>query len=421
MSFRRFKFLLVLPFAVLASTFAHAATEISVQYPIGFIFDKVMEEVRVEFQKQNPDITVTYRPAYKDYEDGAQTALRNAIAKQLPDVSYQAINLQRPFIDRGIAVELTPFIAKEKDWAGQGFSDSMMALGTLKGKPYGLAFAVSTPIIYFNEDLVRKAGGDPNNFPTTWDGVVALALKIDALGDGNVGMFFSWAITGNWMWQAMVMSHGGTMLTPDEKKVAMDGEAGQRSIKELERFVKQGKMPNLAHEAARQTFFAGKMGIWTESTSLLRVADEGVGGKFKYRTALFPVPGPNPRLPTGGMAALMFATDPAKQEAAWRYMKFATGPVGATIMVKGSGYMPPNSVPATRADMLGTFYDTRPNHVTTLKQQKYMTAWYAFPGDNGLKIIDVIKDHLQSVVDQSTPPDKALKSMSADVQALLPK
>ena len=33
----------------------------------------------------------------------------------------------------------------------------------------------------------------------------------------------------------------GSTLTPDEKKVAMDGEAGQRSIKELERFVKQGK------------------------------------------------------------------------------------------------------------------------------------------------------------------------------------
>jgi multiple sugar transport system substrate-binding protein len=50
-----------------------------------------------------------------------------------------------------------------------------------------------------------------------------------------------------------------------------------------------------------------------------------------------------------------------------------------------------------------------------------MTAWYAFPGDNGLKIIDVIKDRLQSVVDQSTAPDKALATMASDVQGLLPK
>ena len=38
-----------------------------------------------------------------------------------------------------------------------------------------------------------------------------------------------------------------------------------------------------------------------------------------------------------------------------------------------------------------------------------------------LKIISVIKDHLQTVVDKSVIPDAALKSMSADVQKLLPR
>ena len=32
-------------------------------------------------------------------------------------------------VDRGIAVDLTPFIAKETDWKVQGYSDSMMSLG----------------------------------------------------------------------------------------------------------------------------------------------------------------------------------------------------------------------------------------------------------------------------------------------------
>ena len=138
---------------------AQAKTAINVQYPLGFIFDKVFEQLKTEFEKANSDVTVTYLPATKEYEDAAQTALRQAITKQLPDVALQAINLQRLFVDRKIATDLTPFIAKEKDWTGQGFSPSMMALSTYGGKPYGLAFAASTPIIYFNEDLVRKAGG----------------------------------------------------------------------------------------------------------------------------------------------------------------------------------------------------------------------------------------------------------------------
>ena len=400
---------------------AQAKINLEVQYPLGFIFDKVFAELKTEFEKANPDITVTYRPAYKEYEDAAQTALRQAITKQLPDVALQAINMHRLFVDRGIAVDISPFIAKEKDWKGDGFSDSMMSLGTFNGKPYGLAFAVSTPIIYFNVDLVEKAGGDPNNFPKTWDGIIDLGNKIKALGNDTVGLYHSWQITGNWLWQALVFSHGGTLMSADEKTVAMSGEAGQRSIELLGRLVREGNMPDLAHEAARSTFFAGKMGIWTESTSLLRVADDSVGNRFKWRTATFPVPGPNAKLPTGGAAALMFASTPEKQAAAWRFMKFITGAEGATMMVKGTGYMPPNSVPADDPKMLKEFYATRPNHLTSLAQQPFMTAWYAFPGENNIKIISTIKDRLQTVVDKSADPKAALAAMTDDVNKLLPK
>ncbi len=102
---------------------AQAKINLEVQYPLGFIFDKVFAELKTEFEKANPDITVTYRPAYKEYEDAAQTALRQAITKQLPDVALQAINMQRLFVDRGIAVDVSPFIAKEKNWKGDGFSE----------------------------------------------------------------------------------------------------------------------------------------------------------------------------------------------------------------------------------------------------------------------------------------------------------
>lgn len=404
-----------------ASAFAQAQTTVTVQYPLGFIFDKVFAQLKTDFEKANPDIAVKYLPAYKEYEDAAQTALRQAITKQLPDVALQAINLQRLFVDRKIAADLTPFIAKEKDWAGQGFSKSMMALGTFGGRPYGLAFAASTPIIYFNEDLVRKAGGDPDRFPTDWEGIFALSNKIAKLGDGNIGFFHSWAITGNWMWQALVFSHGGRMMSEDEKTIAFDQAPGRKSIELLGRMVREGGMPDLTPEQSRAAFFAGKLGIWTESTSLLRVADDGVAGKFKWRTAPFPVPGPDARLPTGGAASMMFASEPAKQEAAWRFMKFITGPLGATTMVKGTGYMPPNSLPAGDPALLKDYYADKPNYLTSLRQQPYMTAWYAFPGENNLKIIQAIKDRLQTVVDKSTAPDAALAAMASDVGKLLPK
>ena len=52
-----------------------------------------------------------------------------------------------------------------------------------------------------------------------------------------------------------------------------------------------------------------------------------------------------------------------------------------------------------------------------------LTRWYAFPGENGLKITDVVKDHLQTIVSgkRAAEPRAVLKDMAADVQKLLPR
>ena len=135
-------------------------------------------------------------------------------------------------------------------------------------------------------------------------------------------------------------------------------------------------MPNLAHEAARQTFFAGKMGIWTESTSLLRVADDSVGGRFKWRTAVFPTPGPNAKLPTGGMAAMMFATTPEKQKAAWDFMKFANG-AAAQPSWEETGYRRRIRCPPI-IHMLKS--STRSGEPRPRSSSSPDDAWYAFRG-----------------------------------------
>jgi len=387
-------------------------TEITVQYPVPDIFKEVHEAIAKDFMAAHPNIRIRFLAPAREYEDATQQVLRGAITGNMPDVSYQGLNRQRIFADRGLAIPLDPFIKAEKDWAKLGYDGSLATLGQVKGKQYGMGFSLSTPIIYFNADLVKKAGGDPDNFPTTWDGIFALAKKIDRPADKVSGFHFDWDITGNWMWQALVFSHGGTMLNADESKVAFDAEPGQKSLALLARMVNEGTMRDISQASALQDFVAGRLGGVTKQAQ----------GVFDLRTARFPLgAGEASRLPAGGNVAMMFAKDPAKQKAAWEYMKFATGPIGATHMVKGTGYFPANAIPARDPKLLGKFYDENPNHKTAIGQLPVMTAWYAFPGENGLKITDVIKDHLQTVVNKSKTPGDVLPKMAADTQALLPK
>lgn len=406
----------------LAAVPALAGTEIVIQYPYPELFTETHKQIAAAFAKKHPDIKVTFRAPYDSYEEATQKVLREAITKQTPDITFQGLNRVRVLVDRGIAQPLDSFIKADKELEADGYHQAMYDVGMQKGKIYALPFAISLPIAYYNVDLVKKAGGDPNKLPTNWDEVIELAKKIKALGPDINGVTYAWDITGNWLWQAPVFARGGTMLNADETKVAFDGPEGQYAIKTLARLVTEAKMPNLNQPDMRSALAAGKTGIHFTSTSDLAKVTQMIGGKFELKTALFPGVLPEKgRLPAGGNVGVILTSDPKKQQAAWEVMKFWHGAEGAAIVAKTTGYMPPNK--KANEVYLKDFYATHPNNYTAVRQLPILTQWYAFPGENGLKITDVIKDHLNSIVtgQRAGEPDKVLVDMTADVQKLLPK
>ncbi len=407
--------------SLLCGTAQAAKIELVVDYPYPDMFNAVHAQIAQRFTEKFPDYTVKFRAPTPDYEVAAQQALRQAVTRQLADVSFQGLNRQRVFVDRGIAVDLTPFIQAEKGWDASGYSPALMSLGQINGKQVGIGFSLSTPIVYYNMDLLAKAGASAEALPKTWDDIIAMADKSREANPGTNGLHFDWEISGNWLWQSIVFSKGGTMLDATETKVAFDGEAGKSSIAQMGRMVEHGTMQNLTYKEASQLFAAGKLAVLSSSTSRLGVIEKQIGGRFKMVTGYFPTYGKDARVPAGGNVAMMFAKDPARQKAAWEYIKFVTGPEGATLMTKGTGYFPANTLPVDDPAMLKGYYDANPNQYTAVRQLPWLTGWYAFPGENGLKITDVINDHLQTVFDKSVAPQAALDAMTRDVQALLVK
>jgi multiple sugar transport system substrate-binding protein len=118
---------------------------------------------------------------------------------------------------------------------------------------------------------------------------------------------------------------------------------------------------------------------------------------------------------------MVFAKDTERQKAAWKYMKFATGPVGQTAMVNSTGYMPGNEIAVKAPDLLGAFYTKSPNHLTSIQQLPLLTEWASFPGDNSLKIIEVIKNHTESLVTGKRTAEQVMPELVGDVSNLLPK
>jgi multiple sugar transport system substrate-binding protein len=397
-----------------------SAVELSVAYSIPVLFKDLMESVAREFMTRHPNVKVTLRAPEDGYEQIMQRHLRDAITNTLPDVAFHGLNRQRTLAERNIPVNLEPFMKADPQTKELGFSPSLLSLGQVGTAQTGIGFSLSTPILYFNSQMVKEAGGDPDRLPPSWGDVVKLAAAMHDAAKNRTGMFFDWTITGNWSWQGLVFSHGGTMLNGDESKVAFAEAPGQQALRTLRRFVDEGKMPDIRPETAFQDFFAGRLGMSMQSTAQLGRYNREIGGRFPLKCARYPLSAATARLPAGGNVAMMFTKDAARQKAAWDFIKFACGPQGATMMVKATGYMPATTIPAQRKDMLADFYATNPNHLISIQQQDVITGWYAFPGQNALRITDVINDHLQTVVAKRDTPDAVLAKMASDVQNLIP-
>jgi multiple sugar transport system substrate-binding protein len=398
----------------LAAPAAAQQVEITLAHPYGKIFRPIHEQIIAEFNKSRPDVKVVLEAPQPDYEQLVQRTLAGIPQKNAPVLSFQGVNQVRQFVDAGHAVDLSAFVKDDPRWRQEGYYPAMMALGRFDTRQMAIPFAISTPIMYYNADLFRKAGLDPDKPPKTWPEVIAAAKKIQAAAPNTTGLFYDYLITGNWGFQVLVYSEGGSMMTADEADVAFDREPGLRAARLLRSFVNDGVMKDWNRAQGEQAFIAGNVGFYFSSTSWLKGVEDKA--RFDLRTAFYPESSTGQRrLPSGGNAAVIITDDAKKAKAAYDYAMFAAGPVGTEIMVKGSGYMPMHKEGTAR---LAKFYAEHPNFKTSVEQVPFIFAWYAFPGQNTLKIIDVIKDNLQAIVAKQATPEAALKRAGDEVRTL---
>ena len=412
---------------VLAGTVATSnarAQQVSLDVLYAFpAFAKFHEPIAQEFMKRHPDIKIEFRAPAPTYDDGHQTMMRQAVTNQLPDVYYSGVHLlselARTLAKRNQIVDLDPLLAADKEFRQKNYSDKIVALGKVDGKLYGLPFNASTPIMYFNADLVKKAGGDPEKMPDNWDALTALAAKIKTSGTDVAGIAYNvhdWPDV--WLYHAMITQAGGTVVDGD--KVPLGGpDLGVKALQRFRRFVTDGGMPLIDWDQSRQQFIAGKIGIFFDTPARLRQVTDLIGDKFTLRTAVFPIDNKaKGGLPTGGNAAIITTRDPKKQKAAWEFLKFVTGPEAQKIVVETTGYLPTN-LRAPGPEFLGPFYDKNPNFRTVSLQMNRSVPWQGYPGGNSVRIWRAQREIITGVMRGEIEPKAGFDRLLKETAALM--
>jgi multiple sugar transport system substrate-binding protein len=141
-----------------------------------------------------------------------QKVLQQASSKTLPDV----LMLDNPDIQQ---IAATGALAPLGDYGikTDGYAEGPVSAATYKGKLYGLQPAANTIAIFYNKDVLSKAGVTP---PTTWDELKSAAKKLTT-GDQYGFAFNATAdFEGAWQFLPPMWTNGGDETKLKEPQVA---------------------------------------------------------------------------------------------------------------------------------------------------------------------------------------------------------
>lgn len=331
--------------ALSAAPVAAQDMELRFYYPIAVSgpITKLIDGYAAEFEKQNPGIKI--KPIYAG--DYVQTIGKALTAMKGGDTPEMAILLAADIItltdeNAVVAVDDLAKTAEDKAWLS-GFFPGFMENAQLGGKTYAIPFQRSTPVLYWNKDLFKEAGLDPEKGPANWQEMADFAKKLTKKdASGNVTQ---WGVQiptdGNtsWLFTGLTTANGARLFTPDGKKTNFADPKVVEALQYLIDLSKNGVQPPglTSWGTTPKDFLEKKLAMmWTTTGNLTNIKNNAT---FPFGVAMLPAK-VSYGAPTGGGNFYIFkGISPAKQEAAFKFVRFMTTPERAAEWSIATGYV----------------------------------------------------------------------------------
>jgi multiple sugar transport system substrate-binding protein len=205
-----------------------------------------IKQIVDEFNSKNPKIKVEMNVyQWADFFQKLPAAVAsgngpNVAAMHVDDIGTNAAqNTIVPIQDIADALKLQESDYSQVVWQG----------GLYQNKRFGIPLDVHPLAMYWNKDVFKKAGLDPEKPPTNKNDLEE-ALKT-MKGKGIKGFWVSpFPFTGGLTFFGMVYQFGGSVFSEDGKSVTFDQDPGVQALTWMKSLVDQGYSPaNVAQDA----------------------------------------------------------------------------------------------------------------------------------------------------------------------------
>ncbi len=399
------------------SAAAKAETELTMYYPIavGGALTEVVDGIVADFEAANPDIKVNaiYSGNYDDTRVRALSALNSGEPAQLAVMfSIDAYDL----IEQDIIVPFDDVVTSDADKAWlNGFYPALMANGQIEGKTWGIPFQRSTIVAYYNKDMFRDAGLDPEKAPTTWDEMISMGKALTK-GD-TYGIMIPSTGYPYWMFQALAIQNGKELMAGDGLTTYFDDPKVVETLEFWQSLsTEHDIMPTGTVEwgTLRQAFLEGQTAMMWHSTGNLTAVKKNAS--FDFGVAMLPG---NERLgsPTGGGNFYLFKdTTDEEKEAAMKLIQFMTSPEQAAAWSIATGYMGVSPA-AYETEALKSYTAEFPPALVARNQLEHAVA--EFSTFETARVRDGLNNAIQSALTGAKSAQDALSEAQASAKRLL--
>jgi sn-glycerol 3-phosphate transport system substrate-binding protein len=402
---------------------AQAPVDISFYYPVavGGPITKIIDKFATDFEKENPGIRV--HPIYSGtYQDSITKALTAVKSNDAPAISVLLSTDMYTLIDEDAIVPWDPLIktAEDRAWL-QSFYPAFMENSQTGGKTWGIPFQRSTIVLYYNKQMFKEEGLDPNHPPGTWKEMAEYAQKLTKR-DAS-GKVTQWGVQipasgfPYWLFQGLTTENGVQLMNADGTETYYDKPAVIEAVQywvDLTAKYKAHPEGIVEWGTTPKDFFERKVAMmWTTTGNLTNVRSNA---KFDFGVAMLPA---NKRRgsPTGGGNFYLFKqAKPAQQAAAFKFVKWITSPARAAQWGIDTGYV------AVRPDAWDTpemkkYVAEFPPAAVARDQLQFAVA--ELSTHDNQRVTKALNDGLQAALTGSKSPEQAMKDAQREADRLL--
>lgn len=219
--------------------------------------EKILKDIIKDWESKNASWTIRpVRIPFAGHKSKIRTALTVGHGPDMARVDWSFVcELAR----KNAAVDLEKFhFSKIKD----RYLEAPLKTNFIDGKYYGLPDQTTCLALFYNKDMFKKAGLDPNVPPKTWADFIEYGKKLTDTSKGQYGFAMSNTL---WWMLPFFNTYGVDIISKDSKKCLLDSDNAIKAMKMVSGFYNTDKFEAGAWRAGaispEQGFVNNKYGM----------------------------------------------------------------------------------------------------------------------------------------------------------------